>query len=74
MNVNWAADGKLLFVTIADEARKLSLLRVRLDEHVTVLLENTDSDIIAGIPSPDSHSLAIGKFHLGPTTIWKRSW
>jgi DNA-binding winged helix-turn-helix (wHTH) protein/Tol biopolymer transport system component len=74
MNVDWAADGKSLFVTVADAARKLSLLRVRLDGHVTVLLENTDSDIIAGIPSPDGHSLAIGEFHLGPTTIWKRSW
>ncbi len=70
MNIDWAADGKTLLVTVADAARKLSLLRVGLDGHVSVLLDHTDSEIIAAIPSPDGRSLAIDEFHLGPTTIW----
>jgi len=50
-NIDWAADGKALLVTVADGAGRLSLLRVDLDGYVTELLENTDSGIIAAIPS-----------------------
>jgi DNA-binding winged helix-turn-helix (wHTH) protein/Tol biopolymer transport system component len=73
MNVDWAADGKTLLLTAADAARRISLLRVSLDGHVTVLLEHADSLIAAAVPSPDGRSLAIGEYHLGPTTIWIRN-
>ena len=72
-NVDWAADGKTLFVTFADAAHRISLVRLGLDGRANVLRESTDSVIRGAVPSPDGHSLAIGEYHLGPTSIWKWS-
>ena len=70
---DWAADGKTLFVTFADAAHRISLVRLGLDGRANVLRESTDSVIRGAVPSPDGHSLAIGEYHLGPTSIWKWS-
>jgi DNA-binding winged helix-turn-helix (wHTH) protein/Tol biopolymer transport system component len=69
-NIDWSADGKSLLVTAADAAGEISLLNVALDGRVSVLLEHSGSDIIAAIPAPDGHTLAIDEFHAGPTIVW----
>ena len=71
-NIDWAADGKSVFVTAANASRRHLLLRVSIDGHVTELIDDKDADICCAIPSPDGRALALEEMRMGPTIIWMR--
>jgi DNA-binding winged helix-turn-helix (wHTH) protein/Tol biopolymer transport system component len=57
-SLEWAVDGKSLFVTWS-RGSETALLNVRLDGSVSVLLQAANLGILGAIPSPDGHSVAI---------------
>jgi Tol biopolymer transport system component len=57
-SLEWAVDGKSLFVTWG-RGPETALLNVKLDGTVSVLSRSATLGIVGVIPSPDGHSLAI---------------
>jgi Tol biopolymer transport system component len=62
LDVNWAADGKSLFVVGAQAPRQL-ILHVNLDGKTRVVLDGGKDDTLATpLPSPDGRRLAFSQF------------
>jgi len=57
--VDWAADGKSMFVATGVSGGKSSLLNVYLDGRVKVLRNENNQLVHWAVPSPDGHRLAI---------------
>ena len=69
-SVDWAADGKSLYIAGRNPQGESVLLRVTLDgQRVTILLRSSDSEMLAGIPSPDGRYLAIAEAR-GSNNAW----
>ena len=56
--IEWAADGKALFVPIVSPGGA-KLVHVNLRGDVHLIRENVGGDYTAGVPSPDGRHLAI---------------
>lgn len=59
--MDWAADGKSLWVNASSASGTPTLLNVRLDGKVTAALEETEMQLGWAIPSPDGRHVAIWK-------------
>lgn len=58
-SLDWAPDGKSLFVAGRSHGGQSVLLRITLDGRASVLLRSDNSEILAALPSPDGRFLAI---------------
>ena len=58
-SLEWAPDGKSLFVAGRSHGGQSVLLRITLDGRASVLLRSDNSEILAALPSPDGRFLAI---------------
>lgn len=74
--VDWAADGKSLWVGAARNVANLrrsdawALLRVHLNGTIETVSENGPVKFWAGIPSPDGHRLAFFAATTDPSNVW----
>ena len=74
--VDWAADGKSLWVGAARNVATFgrsdawALLRVGLDGTIETVLENGPVRFWAAIPSPDGHRLAFFSATTDPSNVW----
>ena len=69
VTVDWAADGRSLFVTSMDRERKTALLNVKLDGSSYLLWKDDKDSIEWAFPSPDGKLLAINRY-TGITNVW----
>lgn len=60
-NIDWAADGKSLFLAWHDFQRDSALLNVGLDGKVSVVLRSSNPEVFYAIPSPNGRLLAIAE-------------
>jgi Tol biopolymer transport system component len=58
-SLDWAPDGKSLYIAGRSPEGESVLLKITLDGRASVLLRSSNSEILAGIPSPDGRYLAI---------------
>lgn len=58
-SVDWAPDGKRLYIAARSPGGESVLLNITLDGRASVLLRSGNSEMLAGIPSPDGKKLAI---------------
>ena len=70
MSAGWSADGKILLVSWHNFERESALLNVTLDGKASVLLNSSNPEVWAAIPSPDGHLLAIAEAG-GPKNVWQ---
>lgn len=68
-SMDWAPDGKSLYVAGRSPQGVSVLLNITLDGQASVLLRSTDSEMLAGIPSPDGRYLAIPEAR-GSNNVW----
>lgn len=74
--VDWAADGKSLWVGAANNVATLgrsnawALLRLDLDGTIKAVVENGEVRFWAAIPSPDGHRLAFFSATTDPSNVW----
>lgn len=68
-SMDWAPDGKSLYVAGRSPQGESVLLNITLDGQTSVLLRSTDSEMLAGIPSPDGRYLAIPEAR-GSNNVW----
>lgn len=68
-SVDWAPDGKSLYIAGRSPAGESVLLRTTLDGQASILVRSTDSEMLAGIPSPDGQYLAIAEAR-GSNNVW----
>jgi Tol biopolymer transport system component len=67
--LDWAADGKSLFVASIDPAGKTALFTVTLGGSAYLLLEDDKNQIGWAVPSPDGHFVAIEEAS-GTSNVW----
>jgi len=67
--IDWAADGKSLWVNASSAAGTPTLLNVKLNGKVTSSLEETEMQLGWAIPSPDGRHVAIWKGELS-SNVW----
>jgi Tol biopolymer transport system component/DNA-binding winged helix-turn-helix (wHTH) protein len=70
MGLDWSADGRSLLVSWHDFERDSALLNVTLDGRASVLLNSSNPEIWAAIPSPNGRLLAIAEAG-GPKNVWQ---
>ena len=68
-SVDWAPDGKSLYITGRSAEGESVLLKVTMDGRASVLLRSSNSEMLAGIPSPDGRYLAIAEAR-GSNNVW----
>jgi len=70
MGLDWSADGRSLLVSWHDFEPDSALLNVTLDGRASVLLNSSNPEIWAAIPSPNGRLLAIAEAG-GPKNVWQ---
>lgn len=70
MGLDWSSDGKSLLVSWHNFERDSALLNVTLDGRTSLLLNSSNPEIWAAIPSPDGRFLAIAEAG-GPKNVWQ---
>ena len=68
-SIDWAPDGKSLYIAGRSPNGESVLLHATLDGRVTVLLRSNNSEMQAGIPSPNGRFLAIPEAR-GSNNVW----
>jgi Tol biopolymer transport system component/DNA-binding winged helix-turn-helix (wHTH) protein len=68
-SLDWAPDGKSLYIAGRNPGGESVLLNVTLDGRASVLLRSSNSEILAGIPSPNGRYLAIPEAQ-GSSNAW----
>jgi DNA-binding winged helix-turn-helix (wHTH) protein/Tol biopolymer transport system component len=68
-SVDWAPNGKSLYIAGRSSNGESVLLHITLDGRVTVLLRSNNSEMLAGIPSPDRRYLALEEAR-GSNNVW----
>jgi Tol biopolymer transport system component/DNA-binding winged helix-turn-helix (wHTH) protein len=67
--IDFAADGRSLWIPAYTNTGKWALLNIDLNGHAKVVLEDTDREIGWAIPSPDGKHLALLQAH-GASNVW----
>lgn len=68
-SLDWAADGRTLWVTATTPVNRSALLHVDLHGQVRTMLQDDEMRLGWAIPSPDGHRLAIWKAS-GDSNVW----
>jgi WD40 repeat protein len=70
MGVDWSADGESLLVSWHDFEHESALLNVTLDGKARLLLDSSNPEPSAAIPSPNGRWVAIAEAG-GPKNVWQ---